>query len=74
MRCLDAGGHDIDRKHLAAEKIFEGVDDENDRGDLKNPERQQRDRVGDKKLDERGHDERQATRRNKSPGWAGSVR
>ena len=57
-RRLDTGRHDIDGEHLAAEEIFEGVNDEHDRGDLENPERHERDRVGDKKLNERSHEQR----------------
>ena len=40
---------------MAAEKIFERVNDEHDRRDFQDPECGQRDRVGDKKLDHRGH-------------------
>ena len=47
--------HDVDRKHLAAEEIFERIHDENDGGDFQNPERKHRQAVSDEELNERGH-------------------
>src|SRR5262245_3281110 len=47
---VDCRGHDVDRKHLAAKKVFERIDDENDCRDLQDPKRHHRQAVSDKKL------------------------
>ena len=52
---LDAVGHDVDGKHLAAEEIFERVNDEDDGGDFQDPEGHHGQAVGDEKLHERRH-------------------
>src|SRR5882724_807553 len=59
QRRLDPGRHDVDREHLAAQEIFERVNNENDGGDFQDPERHHRERIGDKELDERRHQHRQ---------------
>jgi ABC-2 type transport system permease protein len=57
---LDSGGHDVDGKHLAAEKIFKRVNDEDDGRDFQDPEGHHGEAVGDEKLHERRHHHRQA--------------
>ena len=59
---LDRGRHDIEREHLAAEEIFEAVNDEDDGRDLENPERHHGKRVGEEKLDQSRHEERNERR------------
>src|SRR5205085_9115532 len=46
QRGLDTRRHDVDREHLAAEEVLEGINNENDRRDFQNPEGEERDRVG----------------------------
>ena len=52
---LEPGGHDIQRESLAAQEIFEGEENEYDGADFQNPERHQRERVGDQERDRRRH-------------------
>src|SRR5207237_7411725 len=47
---LDADGHDVDREHLAAQKIFERVDNENDGRDFKDPKGHHGQDVSDEEL------------------------
>ena len=58
QRRLNSGRHDVDREHLAAQEIFERINDEHDGGDFQNPERHHRERIGDEELDERRHQRR----------------
>src|SRR6266536_3418021 len=55
---LHGGWHDVDRKHLAAEEIFERINDENDCRDFQNPKRHHRKAVSDKELNKRSHEHR----------------
>jgi len=55
---LDGRRHDVDRKHLATEEVFERINDEHDGGDFQNPKRHHRQAVSDKELNERRHEHR----------------
>src|SRR6476620_7745252 len=55
---LDCGWHDVDRKHLAAEEIFERINDENDGGNFQNPKRPHHQAVSDEELNEPRHHNR----------------
>src|SRR5437867_12850380 len=50
--------HDVDGKHLAAQEIFERINDENDGGNFQNPKRHHRQAVSDKELNECCHQDR----------------
>src|SRR4029453_10273613 len=55
---LDSRGHDVDGEHLAAEEIFERVNDENDSRDFQDPERHHCQAVSDEELNECRHYDR----------------
>src|SRR5262249_35935490 len=72
---VHGGGHDVDRKHLTPEEVFERIHDEHDGGDFQNPERKHRQTVGDEELNEGGHygrDDRQPV--HQRIGWQHDVR
>ena len=52
-RVLERGRQHVQRKHVAAGKIFKREQDEDERGDFQNPECEHRHRVGQEKLQQR---------------------
>jgi hypothetical protein len=52
---LNRRRHDVDGKHLAAQEIFERINDEHDGRDFQNPERHHGQAVSDKELNECRH-------------------
>ena len=69
---FEAGRQDVQREQVAAGEVFEGEEDEDERGHLQHPEREHGHGVGHEELQQRRQDRRNEKAAERQPNSAGA--